>query len=94
MVQVMKYKLATPMTGLDIGLKREWLIGQQLNTITGEDGELHGMCSRHLPFLHLLLPARRGFLLPPLLQCHQFVCDALNVTHRLPCGLTISRAQF
>lgn len=41
-VQVMKYKLATPMTGLDIGLKREWLIGQQLNTITGDDGELHG----------------------------------------------------
>ena len=42
-LQVMKYKLATPMTGLDIGLKREWLIGQQLNTITGQDGELHGM---------------------------------------------------
>ena len=41
-LQVMKYKLATPMTGLDIGLKREWLIGQQLNTITGQDGELHG----------------------------------------------------
>ena len=40
--QVMKYKLATPMTGLDVGLKREWLIGQQLNTITGEDGKLHG----------------------------------------------------
>lgn len=39
----MKYKLATPMTGLDVGLKREWLIGQQLNTITGEDGQLHGM---------------------------------------------------
>ena len=38
----MKYKLATPMTGLDVGLKREWLIGQQLNTITGADGELHG----------------------------------------------------
>lgn len=42
LLKVMKYKLATPMTGLDIGLKREWLIGQQLNTITGEDGELHG----------------------------------------------------
>ena len=41
-LQVMKYKLATPMTGLDIGLKREWLIGQQLNTIVGADGELHG----------------------------------------------------
>ena len=39
----MKYKLATPMTGLDVGLKREWLIGQQLNTITGKDGKLHGM---------------------------------------------------
>lgn len=46
MAQVMKYKLATPMTGLDVGLKREWLIGQQLNTITGQDGELHGV---HLP---------------------------------------------
>lgn len=42
LLKVMKYKLATPMTGLDIGLKREWLIGQQLNTITGQDGELHG----------------------------------------------------
>lgn len=38
----MKYKLATPLTGLDVGLKREWLIGQQLNTITGQDGQLHG----------------------------------------------------
>lgn len=42
LLKVMKYKLATPMTGLDVGLKREWLIGQQLNTITGEDGQLHG----------------------------------------------------
>lgn len=42
LLKVMKYKLATPMTGLDVGLKREWLIGQQLNTITGQDGELHG----------------------------------------------------
>lgn len=62
----MKYKLATPMTGLDVGLKREWLIGQQLNTITGQDGELHGMhlltvrsglsaCTRNMSFLCLCL---------------------------------------
>lgn len=42
LLKVMKYKLATPLTGLDVGLKREWLIGQQLNTITGQDGQLHG----------------------------------------------------
>ncbi|KAL0018651.1 hypothetical protein WJX77_001846 [Trebouxia sp. C0004] len=42
LLKVMKYKLATPMTGLDVGLKREWLIGQQLNTLTGKDGQLHG----------------------------------------------------
>lgn len=53
-VQVMKYKLVTPMTGLDVGLKREWLIGQQLNTITGQDGELHGMlCAPIQPYLHI-----------------------------------------
>lgn len=56
--QVMKYKLATPMTGLDVGLKREWLIGQQLNTITGEDGELHGMLWTYMPhFLHIAVVA-------------------------------------
>lgn len=50
----MKYKLATPMTGLDVGLKREWLIGQQLNTITGEDGELHGTLFKPMqPSLHI-----------------------------------------
>lgn len=48
----MKYKLATPMTGLDVGLKREWLIGQQLNTITGEDGELHGTLAPFFEHLH------------------------------------------
>ena len=54
--QVMKYKLATPMTGLDVGLKREWLIGQQLNTITGEDGELHGtLWTSVQPSLQLLI---------------------------------------
>ncbi|KAL3152933.1 hypothetical protein ABBQ38_012235 [Trebouxia sp. C0009 RCD-2024] len=42
LLKVMKYKLATAVTGLDVGLKREWLIGQQLNTITGQDGQLHG----------------------------------------------------
>ncbi len=51
----MKYKLATPMTGLDIGLKREWLIGQQLNTITGEDGKLHGIHSSYHAYSHFLL---------------------------------------
>ena len=51
-MQVMKYKLATPMTGLDIGLKREWLIGQQLNTITGQDGELHGRIAVLIPCRH------------------------------------------
>ena len=50
----MKYKLATPMTGLDVGLKREWLIGQQLNTITGHDGKLHGMLWVYMqPYLHI-----------------------------------------
>ena len=40
--QVMKYKTLTPVTGIDVGMQREWLIGQQLNTLKGEDGKLHG----------------------------------------------------
>eukprot|EP00891_Asterochloris_glomerata_P006931 jgi/Astpho2/6931/Aster-01796 len=39
---VMKYKTLTPVTGIDVGMQREWLIGQQLNTLKGEDGKLHG----------------------------------------------------
>lgn len=42
MMQVMKYKAATPITGLDIGLKREWLIGQQLNQLADSKGQLQG----------------------------------------------------
>ncbi len=38
----MKYKTLTPVTGIDVGMQREWLIGQQLNTLKGEDGKLHG----------------------------------------------------
>ena len=41
-LQVMKYKTLTPVTGIDVGMQREWLIGQQLNTLKGEDGKLHG----------------------------------------------------
>lgn len=55
-VQVMKYKLATAVTGLDVGLKREWLIGQQLNTITGQDGQLHGMLGPAPGNLHHAFP--------------------------------------
>lgn len=42
LLKVMKYKFATPVTGLDVGLKREWLIGRQLNRLTDETGKLKG----------------------------------------------------
>lgn len=42
LLKVMKYKAAVPITGLDIGLKREWLIGQQLNKLKDTDGKLQG----------------------------------------------------
>ena len=37
-VQVLKMKFAAPITGADVGLKREWIIGQHLNTL-GDDGD-------------------------------------------------------
>lgn len=42
LLKVMKYKAAVPVTGLDIGLKREWLIGQQLNKLKTSEGDLQG----------------------------------------------------
>ena len=73
----MKYKLATPMTGLDVGLKREWLIGQQLNTITGEDGKLHGMLLKPMqPSLHIAAVACN--------LCTNLPC---NLSANLPCTL-------
>lgn len=42
LLKVMKYKAAVPVTGLDIGLKREWLIGQQLNKLKTPEGDLQG----------------------------------------------------
>ena len=72
----MKYKLATPMTGLDVGLKREWLIGQQLNTITGKDGKLHGASAHHFPrlkFAEALLHQQAAALLW-LLLLHICIC--------------------
>ena len=68
----MKYKLATPMTGLDVGLKREWLIGQQLNTITGHDGKLHGMLWVYMqPFAHC--------------SCCMWSLHAMPLTHPVSC---------
>ncbi|KAK9817000.1 hypothetical protein WJX72_008078 [[Myrmecia] bisecta] len=42
LLKVLKSKRMVPFTGADIGLKREWLIGQQLNKLKSKDGELHG----------------------------------------------------
>ncbi|KAK9814144.1 hypothetical protein WJX72_001224 [[Myrmecia] bisecta] len=42
LLKVMKYKEAAPITGLDVGLKREWLIGQQLDRLKGDNGEIRG----------------------------------------------------
>lgn len=76
-VQVMKYKLATPMTGLDVGLKREWLIGQQLNTITGQDGELHGMlCTPVQLDLHIAVDAHQSCM-PCVWRLQSNACSVL-----------------
>eukprot|EP00891_Asterochloris_glomerata_P007374 jgi/Astpho2/7374/Aster-01965 len=38
LLKVLKMKFAAPITGADVGLKREWIIGQHLNTL-GDDGD-------------------------------------------------------
>lgn len=42
LLKVLKFKAILPITGNDIGLKREWIIGQHLNKLRGPRGELAG----------------------------------------------------
>ncbi|CAK0786003.1 hypothetical protein CVIRNUC_009216 [Coccomyxa viridis] len=42
LLKVLKFKAVLPITGNDIGLKREWIIGQHLNKLRGPKGELQG----------------------------------------------------
>eukprot|EP00884_Botryococcus_braunii_P010520 jgi/Botrbrau1/1946/Bobra.0005s0038.1 len=42
LLKVMKYKGANLITGADIGLRREWLIGQAINELRLPDGNLPG----------------------------------------------------
>ncbi|KAL3132344.1 hypothetical protein ABBQ32_008921 [Trebouxia sp. C0010 RCD-2024] len=41
-LKALKAKKAAPITGADIGLKREWLIGQQLNSLSKDGKDLPG----------------------------------------------------
>ncbi len=41
-------KFAAPITGADVGLKREWIIGQHLNTL-GDDGDEMSGAALHTP---------------------------------------------
>jgi hypothetical protein len=43
LLKVIKYKEATPVTGMDVTLQREWLIGQQINMLAaGPDEPIPG----------------------------------------------------
>lgn len=41
-LKALKAKKATPITGADVGLKREWLIGQQLNSLSKDNKDIPG----------------------------------------------------
>ena len=48
-LQVLKMKFAAPITGADVGLKREWIIGQHLNTLSDDGDEMSGAASHTRP---------------------------------------------